>query len=217
MELITDTSLFLNRLTYEMQNLPGEQAHLDMIPFRPLTSKILEKPTNYRLSAVLIVIYFEAGTPHFILTERQNYTGKHGGQISLPGGKVEPSDRGTAETALRETEEEIGIEAKAISLLGNLTEVYIPVSNFLIHPYIGHISVLPELTPNSREVKSIIHCSLPDLLNRENRIITRFKTENGIWMKNIPAFNFNQKIVWGATAVILNEFKFILQRLVTGQ
>lgn len=200
-----------------MQNLPGEHAHLDMIPFRPLTSKILEKPTNYRLSAVLILIYFKAGTPHFILTERQNYAGKHAGQISLPGGKVEPSDKGTADTALRETEEEIGVEAKAISLLGNLTEVYIPVSNFLIHPYIGHIPVLPQLTPNPREVKSIIHCSLPDLLNQENRIITRFKMENGIWMKDIPAFNFDQKIVWGATAVILNEFKFILQRLVAGQ
>lgn len=200
------------KIKTELNDLPGEIAHKDMIPFRLTASEALKKPVDYRLSAVMLLLYYESGTPHFILTERQDYNGKHSGQISLPGGKVEPEDKGTDFTALRETEEEIGVERNLIHVLGRLTEVYIPVSRFLIHPYIGFLENPPLINHDNREVKSVIHCPLPDLLNEENRVLTRFKTDNGIWMKDIPAFEIQEKIVWGATAIILNEFKFILKR-----
>lgn len=207
-----DPHQLINRLRNEIHNLPGEQAHKDMIPFRLTASEALKKPLNYKLSAVLLLLYFEAGQAHFILTERQNYNGKHAGQISFPGGKIEESDKNTAETALRETHEEIGVHGSSVELLGRLTEVYIPVSEFLIHPYLGFTSQLPEIYADKREVKTVLHCSLNELTNEENRILTKIQTSSGIWMKDIPAFRLQEKVVWGATAIILNEFKLMLAR-----
>lgn len=206
-----ETHLF-NWLKTELGNLPGEVAHRDMIPYRVTVSEALRKPITYRLSAVLLLLYLQDGVAHFILIKRQKYKGKHSGQISFPGGKVEESDANTEETALRETHEEIGVPPKDIQILGRLTQVYIPVSNFLIHPYIGVIDELPELVANPREVHSILHCSISDLLNEDKLILTKLKTDKGVWMKDIPAFDLGDKVVWGATAIILNEFKYILQR-----
>lgn len=211
MEFETHSSL-VDRLKIELQNLPGEDAHRDMLPFRLTASEALKKPVDYRLSAVLLLLYFQNNVPHFILTERQAYGGNHSGQISLPGGKVEQYDRDTGETALRETQEEIGVSPSEIELIGRLTEVYIPVSNFLIHPYIGFISQIPRIAADEREVKTVLHCSVSELRDQQNRIETKFQTSTGVWMKNIPAFQLQEKIVWGATAIILNEFKFILNR-----
>ncbi len=205
-------SSLVDRLKIELENLPGEAAHRDMIPFRLTASEALKKPVGYRLSAVLLLLYFRDGLPHFILTERHDYGGNHAGQISLPGGKVEDKDRNTGETALRETEEEIGVPSSSISLLGRLTEVYIPISNFLIHPYIGVAKNPPEIVADVREVKTVLHCSVAELQDRANRIETAFQTPTGLWMKKVPAFQLQEKVVWGATAVILNEFKLIVDR-----
>ena len=196
----------------ELLRLPGEEAHLDLIPFRVSAAEAKKRKENYKLSAVLILLYYKEGEPFFLLTERSDYDGKHSGQISLPGGKYELSDGGTDKTAMRETEEELGIKVDLIELVGELTEVYISVSNFLIHPYIGYISSVPEISADAREVKSVLHCSVNELLLDKSRIATSLKMQNGIVVKNIPAFKLKEKIVWGATAIILNEFKFILKR-----
>lgn len=207
-----EPQLLINRLQEELNFLPGEVAHRDMVPYRKTASEALQTPIKYRLSAVLVLLYFDRGRPHFILTERQSYAGKHSGQISLPGGKVEENDKDTADTALRETQEEIGIERHSIYLMGRLTEVYIPVSEFLIHPYLGYAESLPKIVPNAREVKTVLHCSLDELTADQNRILTKFERSNGVWMKDVPAFVLQEKIVWGATAIILNELKHILAR-----
>lgn len=201
-----------HQLKSELLNLPGEAAHIDMVPFRMKTSEALKKPIDYRLSAVLLLLYYQNNTPHFILTERQDYNGKHSGQISLPGGKVEDFDPSTKDTALREANEEIGVDQKAVEILGQLTEVYIPVSNFLIHPYVGFLDAVPQISPDPREVKSVLHCPVSDLLNDQRRILTKIQVDQGRWLKDVPAFNLEDKTVWGATAIILNEFKFILKR-----
>lgn len=202
-----------NRIKQELTNLPGEEAHRDMVPFRALSSEALKAATDYRLSAVLLLMYPFENATRFILTERQTYNGKHSGQISLPGGKVESFDKNTEETALREANEEVGIDPNKVNVMGRLTEVYIPVSKFLIHPYIGFTSEMPQITKNEREVKSVLHCGLDELVRPENKIKTNLEIDNGIKMKDIPAFQLNSKIVWGATALILNEFKVILDRL----
>ncbi|WP_066757702.1 NUDIX hydrolase [Crocinitomix algicola] len=202
----------IQQIGTELKNLPGEIAHRDMIPFRATASEALRKPINYRLSAVLLLLYNSPSGLSFILTERPKYNGSHSGQISLPGGKVEKEDKNTSITALRETEEEIGVSPNQIQLIGQLTEVYIPVSQFLIHPYIGFTPNLPPLKPDPREVQSIIHASTQDLLLKENRVMADFPVKGGK-IKNVPSFNFQEKLVWGATAIILNEFKFILQRI----
>ena len=196
----------------ELNDLPGEAAHKDMIPFRLVASEVLKAPIDYKLSAVLILLYRQDDALHFILTERQDYDGKHAGQISLPGGKTEPEDLTTRITALRETHEEIGVPAGEIEVLGQMTAVYIPVSNFLIHPYVGFVENIPDLIPDPREVKSILYCSTQDLLRDESRTHTKIQMKNGVWMNDIPAFLLEEKIVWGATAIILNEFKMVLDR-----
>lgn len=205
---------YISRLRQEMKVLPGEAAHLDMLPMRKTSSEALKTAANYRLSAVLVLIHAIHGEPHIILTQRNQYDGKHSGQISFPGGKIEPNDPDTHFTALRETEEEIGINRDAVEVIGQLTQVYIPVSNFLIHPYIGFAPDQINPTPDPREVSKIIHCSTSALLAETNRIETKIKLDNGMNLKNVPAFNFEGHIVWGATAIILNEVKQLITRIV---
>lgn len=202
-----------DKIQTELTNLPGEKAHLELYPTRVSSDEIIQKGLNYRLSAVLILVYLDQGIPHFILTQRHDYNGQHSGQISFPGGKVEPSDETTKHTALRETEEELGVSPTLVNIRGQLTDVFIPVSQFLIHPYLGTLDQLPPLSPNQREVKEVIHCSVHDLLTDSNLITTKIQLQNGMTMKDVPAFKLQDKIVWGATAVILNEFKFILRRI----
>lgn len=199
-------------ITEQLKDLPGEEAHTDMIPFRLKTSEALKKPVDYKLSAVLLLLYKTQNSIEFILTERQTYKGKHSGQISFPGGKAEPFDKGTHQTALRETKEELGIDTSNIQLIGQLTQVYIPVSNFLIHPYVGYIDELPNLTPDPREVRKVLHVPVDDLINENKRIETDIDVGDGRIIKQIPAFHFSDRIVWGATAIMLNEFKLILKR-----
>jgi 8-oxo-dGTP pyrophosphatase MutT (NUDIX family) len=203
---------FIERLKNELGNLPGEAAHLDMLPLRQVSSEALKKAENYRLSAVLLLLHEMNGQSHFVLTQRNEYKGKHSGQISFPGGKVEPTDPDTTYTALRETHEEIGIQPHSIDLMGRLTEVYIPVSNFLIHPYIGHSKQTLITQADPREVSQVIHASTKALLDDSNIISTHIKLDSGMVLKDIPAFNFDGHIVWGATAIILNEFKTLLKR-----
>jgi len=208
-----DQVSYIQHLTKELNNLPGESAHLDMLPFRKASSQALKMAKDYRLSAVLLLLHERDGQPHFVLTQRNQYKGKHSGQISFPGGKIEPQDPSTHHTALRETHEEIGIHPREVNVMGLLTQVYIPVSNFLIHPYIGFSpeSISPQ--PDPREVSKIIHCSTSALMDESNRIKTRIQLDNGVTIKDVPAFDFEGHIVWGATAIILNEFKELLKRL----
>ena len=108
---------------------------------------------------------YEDDGPKMILTQRHDYQGKHGGQISFPGGKMEDVDDDTIQTALRETHEEIGIDPAEIQVLGKLTDVYIPVSKFLVHPYIGIIVRIPDFTLQEREVKEVITFDLESLID----------------------------------------------------
>lgn len=200
------------KLQLELENLPGEDAHVELFPGRGRSSEALKNASGYRRSAVLALLYLENGVLHGILTERQSYKGNHSGQMSFPGGKMEQRDQTAEETALRETEEEIGVDRKGVQILGSLTDVYIPVSNFLVHPYVGFVSQRPKTIKEEREVKTIVHFPISDLMNESNKIITTIDAANGMRLKNIHAFNIQEKIVWGATALICNELRHILNR-----
>jgi len=210
--MVTDRNLFV-QLQLELTNLPGESAHLEMFPLRKVTSEALKASVGHRISAVLALIYVDTSSYQIILIERQDYDGNHSGQIGFPGGKKEMSDASELAAALRETFEEIGIPENKITILGKLTDVYIPVSNFLVHPFVGYLKKIPKYLIDAREVKSVLQFDLKELLNEKNKIVTNVKIGNGNTLKNVPAFIANEKIIWGATALMLNELKIILKRL----
>lgn len=203
---------FIQTLKHALSDLPGEHAHLEMFPLRAKTSDALKTAPNYKLSGVMALVYPAEKKHWIVLTERQTYEGNHSGQMSFPGGKLEPYETTSLEAALRETYEEIGIDPAGIEVLGRLSEVYIPVSNFLVHPYVGFLKEAPVYRLNEREVKTLIAFELDELLRPENRIVTNLSLGNGQNLKNVPAFWINEKIIWGATALMLNEIRFILMR-----
>jgi NADH pyrophosphatase NudC (nudix superfamily) len=114
---------------------------------------------------------------------------------------------------LRETFEEVGIEAHNVELLGKLTSVYIPVSNFFVQPYIGILKNEQDLVLSTREVKEAFWFNVKELLNEDCKTKRHIKNHQGITMKDIPCFVLNDKVVWGATSLILNELKQLLINL----
>jgi len=201
------------KIQYALNDLPGELAHKEMYPGRKSAQQALLDQENYRTAAVLAMLYEEAQSIKLVLTQRQSYQGNHANQISFPGGKLESVDNSIEDAALRETEEEIGVSRQNISILGKLTDVYIPVSQFMVHPFIGIHEGIPDFTLEEREVKRLIAVDLFDLLDQQKRTAEKIAVSPQLTMKDVPAFNFNGDIVWGATALMLNELKYILQRI----
>jgi 8-oxo-dGTP pyrophosphatase MutT (NUDIX family) len=206
---------FFDQLKKEIQlNLPGEQAHLAMSPTnRPLSSLALKHTETIRESAVAVVLFREKEVIHCYLTQRSDYDGKHGGQISFPGGKKDPTDIDLLETARRECFEEIGIAMHEGELLGELTEVFIPVSSFLVKPFVFFHTDKPTTFRNEREVAEIFTFPLVQLMNESIVKKMEINLPDGTIYRNIPYFEINSKKVWGATALILNELKTVLQKI----
>jgi 8-oxo-dGTP pyrophosphatase MutT (NUDIX family) len=165
---------------------------------------------NPKKAAVLALFYPDQfGETCFLLTQRASYKGTHSAQISFPGGKIEKADSNLKETALRETFEEVGVYKDLITIIREITDVYIPPSNFLATPFIGYTTEKPSLKMN-HEVDHTFDVKLKDLLDDSNITTINITTS---YAKNIdvPCFKLNNYIVWGATAMILNEIKELLK------
>ncbi len=167
---------------------------------------------NPRQAAVLALFYPDKNQQtRFLLTLRASYNGTHSAQVSFPGGKIEQDDIDLIHTAKRETFEEVGINQEDITIIKQLTDAYIPPSNFLVTPYIGFIDYTPNFNI-SEEVKETIEVKFSDLLDDSN-ITTNKLTTSYASNVDIPCFKLNDYIVWGATAMILSEIKDILKAL----
>lgn len=190
------------------QQLPAVEAHIKMSPLERVRSldKDFYKDKNPRLSAVMMLFYPIYGITHLVLIKRNAYPGVHSSQISFPGGKAEPQDKSLAETALRETFEEIGVPPDAINVVMPFSEIYIPPSNFLVYPFLGITENEPAFKPNPDEVVAIIQLPLDVFLDEAIVVSTGMQTS---YAENlmVPAFKFEEYIVWGATAMILSELK----------
>lgn len=163
-------------------------------------------------ASVLALFYPDTSNEtRFLLTLRASYNGTHSAQISFPGGKAEQSDMDKQHTAKREAFEEVGIKQEDINIVRQLTNAYIPPSNFLVTPFIGTLDYAPTFTKN-HEVEEIIEVKLSDLLDDSNIAIQNMSTS---YMKSIdiPCFKLNGYIVWGATAMILSEIKDLIKSL----
>lgn len=187
--------------------LPGRIGHLTMLP-QPVDEKRFSVRDDHRKGAVLMLFYPDSSNSFVPFIKRPEYPGVHGGQISFPGGKWEPEDADLGVTALREAEEEIGVYAEKVTLLGKLSDVYIPPSNFLVSPFIGFVSNKPDFRPDPTEVERIISCPFPLLLDKEIRKLTQVKGSSGLSFE-APYFDIEQEVVWGATAMMLGEFTYL--------
>ncbi len=195
---------FINILRDELKGkLPGEKAHLKMSPNVRFTGLIEPNKNETRESAVLILFYPKNNSLYIPFIQRPTYKGAHSGQISLPGGKVEQGELDFSHTALRETYEEIGVNTEDIEIIGQLSTIFIPNSNFNVSPYIGYINYTPDFKPDSYEVESIIEAPLSQMVNPKS--IDFFeKNKNGIIIK-APFYNIYGHTIWGATAMIISE------------
>jgi 8-oxo-dGTP pyrophosphatase MutT (NUDIX family) len=208
-----DLISFLGWLTKLKENqLDGRVAHALLAPpVRLEQMKTLSK-TNIKpkKAAVLLLFYPNAlGEVNFVLTRRKIYNGLHSGQISFPGGKPEPLDDDLWATALRETHEEVGIPSHQVKYFRSLTQLYVPPSNFLIIPYVGYVEKNCVFSPDPEEVDAILEISLEGLINNQPKMtIQRTSFSNAL---EVPAYVFDQNEVWGATAMILSEFKMLFQ------
>jgi 8-oxo-dGTP pyrophosphatase MutT (NUDIX family) len=140
---------------------------------------------------------------------RPEYPGVHSGQISLPGGKFEDSDDSLVFTALREAREEIGINPVKVQIIGQLTEMYIPPSNFMVTPIVGYQTSPPRFRADPKEVARIIEVNLVDLLEKRNIRNKNIRLRTGISIK-APVYFIDGNVIWGATAMILSEFREIV-------
>ena len=204
--------VFLDKLIQNLSDLPGESAHKVLMPLnRPFTSEALKKKPNYRSSAVAIILYPNGVSINCILIQRPDYDGAHGGQISFPGGKMDNTDSDLEFTARREAFEEINLPLNAGTFIGKLSEIYIPPSNFLVEPNLFFVDKLPILTPDEREVASIIQFNIQQLLSTDTFKIGDIQ-QNNLIRKNTPYFEIEEHKVWGATGMILAELKEIISR-----
>ncbi|MCC5928677.1 MAG: CoA pyrophosphatase [Cyclobacteriaceae bacterium] len=172
----------------------------------PETRRHVPDPNELRPArhgAVLLLLYEKNGEIYFPLIQRPEYDGVHGGQVSLPGGKVEDGDVSLDFTALRETEEEIGVPAADVEILGKLSDLYIWVSHFHVHPFVGKIDYVPNFIPDPHEVAQLIETPLLQLTDSSSR--TQFLFKRGEFSLEAPCFDLQNKPVWGATAMILSE------------
>lgn len=187
--------------------LPGEKAH-DIMRTGPKFPKPLEYMKKKAIpSAVLILLFPNNNTFNFILTLRSKKVETHKGQISLPGGAQEQNES-LEKTALRETEEEIGVSPETVELIGRLSTLYVPFSGFDIHPYVGWATEMPEINISVEEVDKIISVPVTELIDSNNLRIKNTGLR-GIPVK-MPYFNLKNEIVWGATSMILSEFKQLI-------
>lgn len=170
------------------------------------------KANNPKRAAVLALFYpNESNEATFLLTKRASYKGTHSAQISFPGGKIESSDINLAHTAIRETFEEVGILQSEIEIIREITDVYIPPSNFLATPFIGFIKQKPVFEIN-HEVDEILEVSIKELLD-ENNIDSVVMKTSYMDKISVPCFRLNQHIVWGATAMMLSEIKELIKKV----
>lgn len=195
--------------------LPGESSQFKMSPpFRKeLKNMQKDKIKEAKHAGVMALFYPDKSEQtNLALILRKTYKGVHSAQVGFPGGKLEEDDYSLKETALRETYEEIGVPVQDIKVLKELTQVYIPPSNFFVQPFIG-IAEQPLLfSRQEEEVEAIIEVALTEFLN-ENNIVTKSVSTSYKVNVEVPAFKLNEHIVWGATAMMLSEIKDLLKEL----
>lgn len=185
--------------------LPGRRAHARMAP-RPQEGPMREETPrpDARRGGVLALFYPHAGRLWLPFIQRPTYNGVHSGQISFPGGGLEPDDDSLIATALREAYEEIGVPPATVQVLGQLSPIYIPPSNYLVQPVIGYTPTRPAFHLDPYEVEDLLEVPLDDLLDPHNQR-QEVRPLRDARLADVPYFAVQARVIWGATAMILAE------------
>jgi 8-oxo-dGTP pyrophosphatase MutT (NUDIX family) len=208
-----DIHKLVGDLTLRLQQpLPGAEAHNLLRAFPMGVIPSFEHKTPPRPGSVLIVLYPDTGQLYFPLIKRPDYLGAHSGQVSFPGGKAEAGET-PIETALREAREEIGLDAQQVQVIGKLSEFFVIPSNFMVTPILGVLEGKPHFVPDDYEVSRILQGNILDILP-DDAIKTAEILAAGRYRMMAPHFEIDGEIVWGATAMMLNEFRWIVKEIV---
>lgn len=195
--------------------LPGEAAQRKLAPLmrvQELEGLDIEKRNPQEAGVMALFYPGEDAQTKLVLILRKTYKGVHSNQVGFPGGRVEVEDRDLEETALRETEEEVGIPQQEIEVLKKLTRLYIPPSNFWVQPYIGIMQKTPVMIAQESEVEAILEVKLSDFLDDANIITENLSTSYATDIE-VPAYLLNGHVVWGATGMMLAEVRELLLKI----
>ena len=204
-------TIFIEKLHEKLsRKLPGQSAQLKMAPI----TRLLELERNHtselpRKSAVLVLFYPDTNKIKLILIKRAKDQTVHSGQISFPGGKYEESDKDLQATALREAHEEVGLEPEKVTLIGSLSKLYIPPSNFDVYPFVGFVTQKPLLNGN-HEVEHILEIDFDELRKPETCVEKPIFHRSGKEVR-VPSYSIKGEIIWGATAMMISELLEIVK------
>lgn len=210
--LTSDQHLLLSQIQKEIEKgLPGVEVQNRLSPVRA-AAKYRIAPENHKKACVMGLIYPEGNELRMAFIERtfSHPDDKHGGQISFPGGKLEEDDETYLIGALREVEEEVGIPPEQITVLGQLTDLYVYASNFLVYPFLGYMTHAPRFVPQVEEVASIVSFPIDRLLSADIIDTKDLQVRNHV-MKDVPYYKLHQHVLWGATAMITSEIVEIIE------
>lgn len=189
--------------------LPGQRSHLKMIPPGRKLSISVAESEEVRYSSVLLLVFPHDGQLYTCLTKRSCEMKNHPGQISLPGGRIEEGEKPEV-TALREAQEEVGIDPAEVLLLGRLSELYVQVSRFKIFPFVGWIDHKPDFVVNVAEAEKVILFPIQEFF--QGKRLKEFPVQTSTGLMNVPCFLYEDEVIWGATAMILTEFFDLLNQ-----
>ncbi len=194
--------------------LPGKASQYKLATKTRLPFIKKKTPLNVRLACVLCLIYPKNGKLYLPLIERVvAKKDKHSGQMSFPGGKLELTDKTKQDGALREAKEEIGINREDVKIIGALTPLYIPASNFQVFPFVGYLDYEPTFIPQETEVAEVVEVSLDQLIAPQTLKYKSMKYTESLTVKDVPYFDVNEKTVWGATGMMLSEFVEVINQI----
>lgn len=212
----SNIDLVVNQLRARLElPLPGREAQIRMAP-TPIDENRFKEIANRpaRPGGVMALLYPKNGELYLPLMKRPGYNGAHGGQVSFPGGKAEKQDLNLIETALRETEEEIGVRAKEVSVIGQLSELFIIASNFKVLPTVGVVNYTPKFIPDPYEVEAVLEVPISQFYDMNKRGVEEMRF--GKYVIQSPYFNVDGHLVWGATAMMLSELLAVIDDVELG-